>query len=120
MFCSQYYEGTRAAWLAQKSGQIYKHTYDVGVYRNLTMVPSLLFIFPRHTSLKICVLGCVVCIDEVVSSNVPMQMHIYLCILITHLCSGQILGPSMLRWPLPSAMGHVKDGTSFPTVRDSL
>lgn len=64
----EYYEGTRTAWLAQKSGQIYKHTYDVGVYRNLTM----------------------------------------------------ILGPSMLRWPLPSAMGHVKDGTSFPTVRDSL
>ncbi|PWA94450.1 DHHC-type zinc finger family protein [Artemisia annua] len=59
----EYYEGTRAAWLAQKSGQIYKHAYDVGVYRNLTM----------------------------------------------------ILGPSMLRWPLPSAMGHVKDGTSFPT-----
>ncbi|KAL4556658.1 hypothetical protein LXL04_034812 [Taraxacum kok-saghyz] len=64
----EYYEGTRAAWLARKSGQIYKHSYDVGVYRNLIM----------------------------------------------------ILGPSMLKWPWPCALGHVKEGTSFPTVRDSL
>ncbi|KAK9070557.1 hypothetical protein SSX86_010959 [Deinandra increscens subsp. villosa] len=64
----EYYEGTRAVWLAKKSGQIYKHLYDVGVYRNITM----------------------------------------------------ILGPHMLKWLWPSASGHVKDGTSFPTVRDSL
>ncbi|KAJ9545565.1 hypothetical protein OSB04_025272, partial [Centaurea solstitialis] len=59
----EYYEGTRAAWLAKKSGQIYRHTYDVGVYRNVTMV----------------------------------------------------LGPNMLKWLFPSALSHVKDGTSFPT-----
>ncbi|KAI3508693.1 hypothetical protein L1887_23705 [Cichorium endivia] len=64
----EYYEGTRAAWLAKKSGQIYNHPYDVGVYRNVTM----------------------------------------------------ILGPSVLKWILPSALGHVKEGTSFPTVRDTL
>nr|XP_043616839.1 probable protein S-acyltransferase 15 [Erigeron canadensis] len=64
----EYYEGTRAAWLAKKSGQIYKHPYDVGVYRNLTM----------------------------------------------------ILGPNLLKWLWPSALSHVKDGTSFPTMRDSL
>ncbi|XP_071711252.1 probable protein S-acyltransferase 15 [Rutidosis leptorrhynchoides] len=64
----EYYEGTRAAWLANKSGQIYRHPYDVGVYRNLTVV----------------------------------------------------LGPNILKWFWPSALSHVKDGTSFPTVRDSL
>ncbi|KAD4586190.1 hypothetical protein E3N88_23791 [Mikania micrantha] len=34
----EYYQGTRAKWLAKKSGQIYKHQYDVGVYKNFTMI----------------------------------------------------------------------------------
>ncbi|XP_071732386.1 probable protein S-acyltransferase 15 [Rutidosis leptorrhynchoides] len=64
----EYYEGTRASWLANKSGLVYRHLYDVGVYRNFTV----------------------------------------------------ILGPSIFKWFWPSASSHVKDGTSFPTVRDSL
>ncbi|KAK1432126.1 hypothetical protein QVD17_09017 [Tagetes erecta] len=64
----EYYEGTRAVWLAKKSGQVYKHPYDVGVYRNLTM----------------------------------------------------ILGPHMLKWLWPFASSHLKEGTSFPSVRDIL
>lgn len=34
----QYYEGIRAAWLAKKSGQSYRHPFNVGVYKNITLV----------------------------------------------------------------------------------
>lgn len=34
----EYYEGTRAAWLAKKSGQSYHHPFDVGVYKNMTLI----------------------------------------------------------------------------------
>ncbi|KVI06795.1 Zinc finger, DHHC-type, palmitoyltransferase [Cynara cardunculus var. scolymus] len=38
----------------------------------------------------------------------------------TRLKTFYILGPSMLKWLCPTALSHVKDGTSFPTVRDTL
>ncbi|XP_059666049.1 probable protein S-acyltransferase 15 [Cornus florida] len=40
----EYYEGKRAAWLARKSGQIYRHPFDVGAYRNIALIlgPSML------------------------------------------------------------------------------
>ncbi|XP_057979180.1 probable protein S-acyltransferase 15 [Malania oleifera] len=60
-------EGTRAAWLAKKSGQSYRHPYDVGIYKNITL----------------------------------------------------ILGPNMLKWLWPTAVNHLKDGISFPTLRDA-
>lgn len=40
----QYYEGIRAAWLAKKSGQSYHHPFDIGVYKNITLV-SVSFIW---------------------------------------------------------------------------
>ncbi|GLT93236.1 hypothetical protein SLE2022_110370 [Rubroshorea leprosula] len=40
----EYYEGIRAAWLARKSGQNYRHPFDLGVYKNITLVlgPNML------------------------------------------------------------------------------
>ncbi|KAM7526877.1 hypothetical protein LguiA_016779 [Lonicera macranthoides] len=60
----EYYEGIRAAWLARKSGQTYRHPFNVGVHKNLTL----------------------------------------------------ILGPNMVKWLCPTAVSHIKDGTSFPTA----
>lgn len=34
----EYYEGIRAAWLARKSGQSYRHPFDISVYRNITLI----------------------------------------------------------------------------------
>ncbi|CAN1238215.1 Probable protein S-acyltransferase 15, partial [Linum grandiflorum] len=64
---SQYHEGTRAAWLAKKSGQMYRHPFNISVYGNISSV----------------------------------------------------LGPNMLKWFCPTAVGHLKDGTSFPTSHQS-
>ncbi|XP_022134485.1 probable protein S-acyltransferase 15 isoform X2 [Momordica charantia] len=63
----EYYEGIRAAWLARKSGQSYQHPFDLGAYRNITLV----------------------------------------------------LGPNVLKWAWPTSVSHLKDGLSFPTLRDS-
>ncbi|KAG7032983.1 putative protein S-acyltransferase 15, partial [Cucurbita argyrosperma subsp. argyrosperma] len=63
----EYYEGIRAAWLARKSGQSYQHPFDVGAYKNMTL----------------------------------------------------ILGPNILKWAWPTSASHLKDGLSFPTLRDS-
>ncbi|XP_052199242.1 probable protein S-acyltransferase 15 isoform X2 [Diospyros lotus] len=40
----EYYEDIRAAWLARKSGQSYRHPFDVGAYKNITLVfgPNML------------------------------------------------------------------------------
>ncbi|KAH9768466.1 putative protein S-acyltransferase 15 [Citrus sinensis] len=61
----EYHEGIRAAWLAKKSGLSYRHPFDVGVYKNISLV----------------------------------------------------LGSNMLTWLCPTAISHLKDGTSFPTIR---
>lgn len=61
----EYYEGIRAAWLAKKSGLSYRHPFNVGVYKNISLV----------------------------------------------------LGSNMLTWFCPTAVSHLKDGTSFPTIR---
>nr|GMD37057.1 probable protein S-acyltransferase 15 [Ipomoea batatas] len=63
----EYYAGSRAAWLARKSGVTYRHAFDVGTYKNITLV----------------------------------------------------LGPNMLKWLCPTAVNHVKDGLTFPTLRDN-
>ncbi|XP_043702767.1 probable protein S-acyltransferase 15 isoform X2 [Telopea speciosissima] len=62
----EYHEGIRAKWLARKSGKSYHHRYNVGFYRNITL----------------------------------------------------ILGPNMLKWFCPTSISHLKDGISFPAVRD--
>ncbi|XP_058182054.1 probable protein S-acyltransferase 15 isoform X3 [Rhododendron vialii] len=38
------YDVIRAAWLARKSGQSYRHPFDVGVYKNITLIlgPNML------------------------------------------------------------------------------
>lgn len=61
----EYREAVRAMWLARKSGQKYRHPYDLGAYNNITL----------------------------------------------------ILGPNILKWLCPSAMGHLNDGTQFPTSK---
>lgn len=40
----EYYEVKRAAWLARKSGMNYRHPFDVGAYKNLSLVlgPNML------------------------------------------------------------------------------
>lgn len=58
----EYRAAVRAMWLASKSGQKYRHHYDLGAYNNLTW----------------------------------------------------ILGPNVLKWSCPWALGHLKDGTQFP------
>ncbi|KAK4754560.1 hypothetical protein SAY87_002664 [Trapa incisa] len=58
------YEATREAWLARKSGLSYGHSFDLGFYKNITLV----------------------------------------------------LGPNMLIWFWPTAIGHLKDGTSFRRI----
>ncbi|PKI46737.1 hypothetical protein CRG98_032877 [Punica granatum] len=62
------YEATRAAWLARKSGQSYRNPFDLGFYKNVTLV----------------------------------------------------LGPNMMKWLWPTAVGHLKDGISFRVTRDTL
>ncbi|XP_052730924.1 probable protein S-acyltransferase 15 isoform X2 [Vigna angularis] len=62
-----YHEGNRAKWLAMKSGQSYRHPFNIGAYRNIT----------------------------------------------------SILGPNMLKWLCPTAVSHLKEGVSFPTLRDN-
>ncbi|KAI5648605.1 hypothetical protein M9H77_34610 [Catharanthus roseus] len=62
----EYYEGKRAAWLARKSGLRYRHPFDLGAYKNFSLV----------------------------------------------------LGPNMVKWFCPTAVGHIKDGLNFPTMRD--
>ncbi|XP_028783009.1 probable protein S-acyltransferase 15 isoform X2 [Neltuma alba] len=34
----EYYEGKRAQWLARKSGQSYRHPFNIGAYKNITLV----------------------------------------------------------------------------------
>ncbi|XP_020593806.1 probable protein S-acyltransferase 16 isoform X3 [Phalaenopsis equestris] len=34
----EHYEGVRAMWLAKKSGNVYAHPYDLGIYENFIMV----------------------------------------------------------------------------------
>ncbi|KAL8051725.1 hypothetical protein ABFS82_06G165000 [Erythranthe guttata] len=63
----EHHEVKRAAWLARKSGLVYHHPYDVGFYKNISLV----------------------------------------------------LGPDMLKWLWPTSVSHIKDGLSFPTIRDS-
>ncbi|GAA0140083.1 protein modifying enzyme [Lithospermum erythrorhizon] len=63
----EYYESKRKAWLANKSGLLYHHAFDVGTYRNISLV----------------------------------------------------LGPNVLKWLIPTARSHIKDGLSFPTARDN-
>ncbi|KAG8645273.1 hypothetical protein MANES_10G049400v8 [Manihot esculenta] len=49
----EYYEGIRASWLARKSGQIYRHPFDLSAYKNITMVlgPNMLkWLCPTATS----------------------------------------------------------------------
>lgn len=62
----EYYEGVRVQWLARKSGQSYRHPFNLGVYRNVTSV----------------------------------------------------LGPNVLKWLLPTAVSHLKDGISFRVAHD--
>ncbi|GMN21807.1 hypothetical protein TIFTF001_050162, partial [Ficus carica] len=40
----EHYEGIRAAWLARKSGQNYRHPFNISAYRNITLVlgPNML------------------------------------------------------------------------------
>ncbi|XP_057732805.1 probable protein S-acyltransferase 15 [Arachis stenosperma] len=63
----EYYEGKRAKWLAMKSGQSYRHPFNISPYKNITSV----------------------------------------------------LGPNILKWLCPTAVSHLKEGVSFPTLRDS-
>ncbi|KAF7811763.1 putative protein S-acyltransferase 15 isoform X1 [Senna tora] len=63
----EYYEVQRAKWLARKSGQSYRHPFNMGAYKNITLV----------------------------------------------------LGSNMLKWLWPTAVNHLKDGVSFPTLRDN-
>lgn len=39
----EYHEGVRAMWLDEKAGRVYRHPYDLGLFRNLVLVlgPSL-------------------------------------------------------------------------------
>ena len=39
----EYHEGVRAMWLDEKAGRVYRHPYDLGIFRNLVLVlgPSL-------------------------------------------------------------------------------
>lgn len=49
----EHYEAERAAWLARKSGQNYRHPFDVGVYKNITLVlgPNMLkWLWPTASS----------------------------------------------------------------------
>ncbi|OAY67351.1 probable protein S-acyltransferase 15 [Ananas comosus] len=62
----EYREAVREKWLAKKSGQNYRHSFDLGVYNNLVL----------------------------------------------------ILGPNMLMWLCPIAVGHLRDGTQFPISND--
>lgn len=62
----EYREVVRAMWLAKKSGQNYRHKYDLGPYNNLIL----------------------------------------------------ILGPNILTWICPCALGHLNDGTNFPISND--
>ncbi|PNY12584.1 putative S-acyltransferase [Trifolium pratense] len=40
----EYYEGNRAKWLAAKTGQNYRHPYNIGAYKNITLIlgPTML------------------------------------------------------------------------------
>ncbi|QCE07920.1 probable protein S-acyltransferase 15 isoform X1 [Vigna unguiculata] len=40
----EYHEGNRAKWLAMKSGQSYRHPFNIGAYRNITSIlgPNML------------------------------------------------------------------------------
>nr|CAD1820968.1 unnamed protein product [Ananas comosus var. bracteatus] len=62
----EYREAVREKWLAKKSGQNYRHSFDLGVCNNLVL----------------------------------------------------ILGPNMLMWLCPIAVGHLRDGTQFPISND--
>lgn len=49
----EYYEGKRAAWLSRKSGLSYHHPFDVGVYKNITLIlgPNMLkWLWPTSSS----------------------------------------------------------------------
>ncbi|KAL8166852.1 hypothetical protein V2J09_008351 [Rumex salicifolius] len=49
----EYYEALRCAWLARKTGQSYRHPFDVGIYKNITAIlgPNMLiWLFPTATN----------------------------------------------------------------------
>ncbi|KAE8670676.1 putative protein S-acyltransferase 15 [Hibiscus syriacus] len=86
----EYYEGIRAAWLAKKSGLGYRHPFDLSVYKNITLV-----LLPSSLFLRI---------------FRPSLIYRPL---------NQVLGPNALKWFCPISTSHLKDGVSFPTLRDS-
>lgn len=47
-----------------------------------------------------------------------LNVDLDVCV-VTLLLSVQIFGPTMLKWLCPSSVGHLKDGISFPILRDS-
>ncbi|KAL5139416.1 putative protein S-acyltransferase 15 [Glycine soja] len=49
----EYYEGKRAKWLAMKSGQSYRHPFNIGAYKNITLVSPYFVVF-AGTNLQIC------------------------------------------------------------------
>lgn len=49
----EYYEGNRAKWLAMKTGQSYRHPYNIGAYKNITRIlgPNMLkWLWPTAVS----------------------------------------------------------------------
>jgi palmitoyltransferase ZDHHC3/7/25 len=63
----QYHEGVRAMWLAEKTGNLYRNPYDLGIYENIVSVRTTFTCFCWHNisfrgltkALTIEVYGCI-------------------------------------------------------------
>ncbi|KAL2249272.1 UNVERIFIED_CONTAM: putative pentatricopeptide repeat-containing protein [Sesamum indicum] len=61
-----------------------------------------------------CVIGSV-CLSLTLGSL--FAWHVYLT--SRNLTTIEVLGPNVIKWLWPTAISHIKDGLSFPTVRES-
>ncbi|MQM17969.1 hypothetical protein Taro_050951 [Colocasia esculenta] len=105
----EYREGVRAMWLAQKSGQRYHHLFDLGMLKNLTAVNFAVFSFRSYSSMHLHVYA---------NAFTSYFVHHHTDLSSFLSLSNQILGPNVLKWLCPLALGHLKDGTQFPNYRE--
>ncbi|KAL6635363.1 hypothetical protein ACP70R_028034 [Stipagrostis hirtigluma subsp. patula] len=112
----EYREAVRARWLAKKSGQKYRHQFDLGTRNNIQMEPvEQLFSAPpapgscfersrskwSRKKLLHQLLGAA--LEGPEQEPEPCQTGPYTL----------IMGPNILCWLCPTATGHLKDGTEF-------
>ncbi|KAM6600746.1 hypothetical protein CsatA_020355 [Cannabis sativa] len=74
--------------------------------------------FNGHIPLKVFYVICGVMMSALsLTLGTLFGWHIYL--IIHNMTTIEVLGPNMLKWWCPTAVSHLKDGLTFPVIRDN-